>query len=115
MSVALPGVGADLAAAALGQTTGPGGTLETLLTASDALGALIGLFIAYTAYRGYRRNESRPMFYLSLGFVLALGVPFAGLLLYTLTPVPAVGVAVVSQTSELVGLATIVYALRVEP
>ncbi|MEF8855701.1 MAG: hypothetical protein V5A24_09460, partial [Haloarculaceae archaeon] len=50
------------------------------------LAAILGLFIAYQAYRGYRRNDSRPMLFISLGFVLALGVPFSLLLVSPLLP-----------------------------
>lgn len=42
-----------------------------------ALTALVGLFIAYQAYRGLRRNESRAMGYLSVGLILLFGVTYA--------------------------------------
>jgi hypothetical protein len=38
--------------------------------------ALVGLFIAYHAYRGLRRNESRPMWFLSAGLILVFGVTY---------------------------------------
>lgn len=37
---------------------------------------VVGTYVAYQAYRGYRRHESRPMQYLSVGLVLLLGVSF---------------------------------------
>jgi hypothetical protein len=37
---------------------------------------LLGLFIGYQAYRGFRRNDSRPMQFLSLGLILLTAVPF---------------------------------------
>ncbi len=96
------------------QTAGPlDGWLGTALQASDVVGALIGLFIAYQAYRGYRRNESRPMLFIAVGFVLALGVPVALLFVTLAVPsVPRAAVAVASQASELVGLLCILYAIR---
>ncbi|WP_445668773.1 DUF7521 family protein [Natranaeroarchaeum sulfidigenes] len=44
---------------------------------ASLLSGLIGVLIAYVAYRGYRRNDSRPMLYVAAGFGLALGIPFA--------------------------------------
>ncbi|THE66371.1 hypothetical protein D8Y22_03525 [Salinadaptatus halalkaliphilus] len=81
--------------------------------------ALVGIAIAYIAYRGYRRNESRPMLYLAVGFVLVLGVPFVlflgGLPLVALVAVPSVAeqaIVAASELSQVIGLLIIVYALR---
>lgn len=81
--------------------------------ATDVLSALIGLFIAYQAYRGYRRNESRPMLFISIGFVLSLAVPFLLLVVYLAIPaLPESLVSLTTQTSQVVGLVAILYALR---
>ncbi|SDK43350.1 DUF7521 family protein [Natronorubrum texcoconense] len=92
---------------------------EAAMLAINVLKAFVGLGIAYIAYRGYQRNESRPMLYLSLGFVLVLGVPFAlflvGLPLVAVVGPPSIaeqGVVVASELSQLIGLFVIVYALR---
>ena len=88
------------------------GTTAAALQAYELVGAALGLFIAYLAYRGYRRNDSRPMLFISLGFVLALGLPFAILLVSFVVPggyVPVLGL--LTQAAELVGLGAILYAL----
>jgi len=83
------------------------------MQAVDVLSALIGIFISYQAYRGYRRNESKPMLYISIGFVLVLAVPFVLLVALVLIPfVPVAAVGIVQQTSQVLGLLAIVYALR---
>lgn len=42
---------------------------------------LLGLFISYQAYRGYRRNHSPAMAYLAVGFALiSIGTATEGLL-----------------------------------
>lgn len=46
-----------------------------LLVAALALTAL-GLVIGYQAYRGFRRNDSRPMQYLSIGLILLTAVAY---------------------------------------
>jgi hypothetical protein len=90
--------------------------LRLLIQGSDVVGALLGLVIAYIAYRGYRRNRSRPMLFVAVGFVLALGVPLAFLLVTVAVPsLPRLAVAAFAQASELAGLLCIIYGLRVRP
>lgn len=36
----------------------------------------LGLVIGYQAYRGFRRNDSRSMQYLSAGLILLTAIPF---------------------------------------
>lgn len=96
-------------------TAGPSPTVQAALQLYEFLGAVLGLVIAYLAYRGYRRNDSRAMLFVSLGFVLALGVPLVLSVTYLALPITGgrVIVQVLNQTSELVGLLSIIYGLRV--
>lgn len=97
------------------QTGGqPSSLLRTGLLAYELVGALLGVFIAYLAYRGYRRNRSRPMLFVSLGFALALGVPLALTLVYLALPGAKnrVAMQLIAQTFEVAGLLCIVYGLR---
>ena len=91
-------------------------TVQVWLTGYELVGAALGLFIAYQAYRGYRRNESRPMLFMSLGFVLVVGVPVLLTIPFLLVPsIPQAAYQFAIQTSEIAGLVSIVYALRVDP
>ncbi len=91
----------------------PAEWVATFVQATDVLSALIGLFIAYQAYRGYRRNDSRPMLVIAVGFCFALAVPFLLVVLYILLPfLPEALVAVLGQASQVSGLLAILYALR---
>ena len=92
---------------------------EAAMLAINVLKAVIGLAIAGIAYWGYRRNGSRPMLFLSVGFVLVLGFPFilflvalAAVALAGLPPVAERGVVVATELSQVIGLLVIVYALR---
>jgi len=89
--------------------------METLSFArqlSEILTVLLGLAISYIAYRGYRRNRSRPMLFVAAGFVLVVGVPaLVTLVLYVLFDVPVPVVNSVGQVSELVGMVAILYGL----
>lgn len=83
---------------------------------ASLLSGLIGILIAYVAYRGYRRNDSRPMLYIAAGFGLALGIPFALVPAFFIAPSRVVqGLYVVQTTSQLSGLLLILYALRMRP
>jgi hypothetical protein len=87
-------------------------TLALARQASEALSVLLGLAIAYIAYRGYRRNGSRPMLFVAVGFALVLGVPaLLTVALYLLLSVPLPIVNALAQGCELLGLGAILYGL----
>lgn len=102
-------------------STAPGdmGPLELALFGSGLVTLVLGLAIAYVAFRGYRRNESRPMLFLAIGFILAVAIPGTlSYLVYVLTSVANVSLgidlvylAALMQVSEIVGMACIFYAL----
>ncbi|QKY19482.1 hypothetical protein B4589_003470 [Halolamina sp. CBA1230] len=92
------------------------GTTTALLQGYEMVGAALGLFIAYLAYRGYRRNDSRPMLYLAIGFGIILGLPIPVVAISLLFPsIPGPAVQAIIQTVEIGGLCCIIYALRMEP
>lgn len=87
-------------------------TVRTIRQASEALIVLLGLAISYIAYTAYRRNQSRPMLFVAVGFVLTLFVPgVLGVVLYVLLGVPAPVVNSLNQFSEVAGLGLILYGL----
>lgn len=88
----------------------PDGTVIIFVFA--AVTAVVGAFVAYQAYRGYQRNESRPMLYLAGGIVFITIVPFIvtysiGLLATTTDAQTLLAITV----STLVGVIAILYAL----
>jgi len=100
---------------------GPGdmGPLELALFGSGLVTLVLGLAIAYVAFRGYRRNASKPMLFIAIGFVLVIAIPGTlSYLVYVLTRVAHVSLgidlvylAALMQVSEIVGMACILYAL----
>jgi len=80
----------------------------------EFVGAALGLVIAALAYRGYRRNDSRPMLFIALGFALTLGLPLVLVPVFLLLPVSGGQRALqaVVQTVEIAGLLAIIHALR---
>jgi len=87
-------------------------TLRTVRQASEVVPMILGLAISYLAYTAYRRNRSRPMLYVAVGFVLVLFVqgPLALVFVHILElPTPVVNILV--QIPEFVGLGLILYGL----
>lgn len=94
-------------------------TFEATLMALQVLKAVIGVGIAIIAYQGYRKNDSRPMLFLATGFILVLGLPFllylvgfAVLFLLDLPSPAQAGVIILAELSQIAGLISILYALR---
>ncbi|MFC6953844.1 DUF7521 family protein [Halorubellus litoreus] len=96
--------------------------LQVLLLAMAAASTALGLYVGYQAYRGFRRNDSTPMKFLSLGLVLltavTFGLSFGGSLAFQYDVAPEVlrpAWQVAVRGSQLAGLACIVYALHRRP
>ena len=74
--------------------------------------AVVGVFVAYQAYRGYQRNESRPMLFLALGIVLLTAVPASiNLGLSSLTTATEAEILLAITVVHLGGVVAILYAL----
>ena len=88
------------------------GNIEELVFLFPAVIAVAGVFVAYQAYRGYQRNESRPMLYLALGIVFLTAVPASiNLGLSSLTTATAAEILLAITVAHLTGVAAILYAL----
>ncbi|ACV11396.1 conserved hypothetical protein [Halorhabdus utahensis DSM 12940] len=84
--------------------------------------AVLGLLIGYQAYRGFRRNDSPSMRYLSIGLILLTTVSFSlaafGGLFLRLELLPAsleTPIRLVARISQFTGLAFITYSLYRRP
>ncbi len=92
--------------------------LGALVLAFAAGSVLLGLFIAYQAYRGLRRNRDRRMLYLSVGMVLLFGVAYALAFLTSVVLqfrfVPLAyqdGLRLAVRVAQFAGLALIAYSM----
>ncbi|MFB6075045.1 MAG: hypothetical protein ABEJ89_08540 [Haloarculaceae archaeon] len=86
------------------------GAGQWVSAATGAVTGLAGAFVAYQAYRGYRRNASAPMLSLAAGTALLTVVPFAASQALVLAGAAPVAVAATAQTSRLVGLLAVLVA-----
>lgn len=93
--------------------------LYLLLFAATLVASGLGLLIVFQAYRGYRRNESRPMLLLALGFTLLTIAPFVLSLVVTAfarslppgTLLVTYWLPLASRVLEIAGLSVILYSL----
>lgn len=84
--------------------------------------AVLGFVITYIAFQGYRRNGSRPMLFVAVGFLLVFVVPFLISIIPTLLillgqvgPLIArlsAGAGIITEVSRVIGLVSILYGLR---
>lgn len=75
--------------------------------------AALGTVVTWTAYRGYARNDSRPMLFLAIGVAFLTVVPFV--LSYAVdwvTDASDAAVLLVVTTCHLLGLLAIVRSFR---
>lgn len=86
--------------------------LPSALAAGTGLAvAVAGAVVAYQAYRGYRRNDSRPMAWLAVGVVLLTALPVATELVLAATGATAGASALADAAFRVAGLAVVLYAL----
>ncbi|WP_416840217.1 hypothetical protein [Haloferax sp. DFSO52] len=72
---------------------------------------LLGFLIAYQAYRGYRRNDSQPMFYVAVGFVfISFGAVIEGVL-FDVLGFSVFDAGTVATVIVAIGMLSVLYAL----
>lgn len=77
---------------------------------------VLGSAITVIAFQGYRRNDSRPMLFIAIGFgLIVLVQALFGVVLFVLQiDVDRFVLEMVVQVSQVTGLFSILYALRGE-
>ena len=86
--------------------------LSAMAIASQLATIIVGTYVAYQSYRGYRRNESRPMLTLAIGLVLMIPVgSIIDLVLTDLQILTAIQSELVLQTIGISGLIIVFYGL----
>lgn len=89
-----------------------GGNAEGVVLTFAVVTAVAGALVAYQAYRGYRRNRSRPMLYLAVGIALLTAVPVGvDYALAALTGATDAEILLAVTVAHLAGVSVILYAL----
>ena len=82
-----------------------------LARATKAIALLLGAFIVYLAYRGYRRNNSKPLRFVALGFsLITTGTVLEGLF-YEILGQELLAAIAVGTAVTVVGFLTIIYSI----
>jgi hypothetical protein len=81
-----------------------------LVTVVKLIALFLGAFIVYLAYTGFKRNRSRPLLYVALGFALVTAGTILErvLFLVTKTLLPSTGVG---TFVTIIGFIAIIYSI----
>ena len=80
-------------------------------TATKIAALFLGAFIVYLAYRGYRRNRSRPLLYVALGFALITTGTIAEGLLYVMLGSALLSAIAAGTVVTVLGFIAILYSI----
>jgi hypothetical protein len=86
-------------------------TLFWLTSLTKGLALVLGAFIVYLAYRGYRRNASRPLLYVSMGFALITAGTVVEGLLYNVFRYELLAAIGTGTIVTILGFITIIYSI----
>jgi hypothetical protein len=80
-------------------------------TATKVIALVLGAFIVYLAYVGYRRNTSKPLLYAALGFAfITLGTIIEGIL-YVALGVELLAATAAGTVVTILGFITVIYSI----
>jgi hypothetical protein len=93
--------------------TEPFSQLFWLVTVAKIVALLLGTFIVceYLAYKGYRRNRSRPLFYVAVGLALVPAGTIAEGLLYVIIGSELLAALAVGTAITVLGFVAILYSI----
>ena len=89
-------------------------TLFWLTSLTKGLALVLGAFIVYLAYRGYRRNASRPLLYVSIGFALITAGTVVEGLLYNVFRYELLAAIGTGTIVTILGFIAIIYSIYSE-
>lgn len=80
-------------------------------TATKVIALVLGAFIVYLAYRGYRRSASKPLLYVALGFGLITIGTIAEGLLYVMLSSDLLAAIAAGTAVTVIGFVAIIYSI----
>jgi hypothetical protein len=89
----------------------PFSELFWVTTFAKMIALVLGAFIVYLAYRGFRRNRSRPLFYVAVGFALITAGTIAEGLLYVIVGSELLTATTVGTAITVLGFVAIIYSI----
>lgn len=82
-----------------------------LTTITKIMALILGAFIVYLAYRGFRRNRSRPLLYVAVGFALITAGTIAEGLLYVIIGSELLTAIATGTAITVLGFLAIIYSI----
>lgn len=80
-------------------------------TITKIVALILGAFIVYLAYKGFRRNRSRPLLYVAVGFALITAGTIAEGLLYVIIGSELLTAIATGTTITVLGFLAIIYSI----
>ena len=80
-------------------------------TLAKLVALVLGTFIVYLAYRGYRRNRSKPLLYVALGFGLITAGTVAEGVLYVILGSQLLAAIATGTAVTVIGFIVIIYSI----
>lgn len=71
----------------------------------------LGAFIVYLAYRGYRRNASKPLLYVALGFAFITAGTLLEGLMYVILGSDILAAIAIGGVLTVIGFVAIIYSI----
>jgi hypothetical protein len=85
--------------------------MDWFVTVIKLLALVLGTFIVYLAYKGYRRNTSKPLLYVALGFALITAATMVEGLLYVIVQSDLIVALLASTLVTVIGFIAIIYSV----
>jgi hypothetical protein len=80
-------------------------------TITKIVALILGAFIVYLAYKGFRRNRSQPMLYVAVGFALITAGTMAEGLLYVIVGSELLTAIATGTVITVLGFLAIIYSI----
>ena len=80
-------------------------------TITKIVALILGVFIVYLAYRGFRRNRSRPLLYVAVGFALITAGTMIEGLLYVIIGSELLTAIATGTAITVLGFVAIIYSI----
>jgi len=85
--------------------------MDWVVTVIKLVALVMGVFIVYLAYKGYRRNNSKPLLYVALGFALITAGTMVEGILYVIIGQELLVALFVSTVITVIGFLAIIYSI----
>ena len=82
-----------------------------LTTFTKVIALILGAFIVYLAYKGYKRNSSKPLLYVALGFTLITAGTIVEGILYVILGSELLNAIATGTIIMVLGFVVIIYSI----